>query len=320
MFDFTIELREKNVIILNNFNYYSSFFSVYFNDYKFKLIDLIQVKEVRNYYDEFEEVLPGIYLKVILDNKFNRFFKKLKNLNHLITIKIKVKNMRDYISVRYRDHKSKFYFENKHRKDIEINDSNEFKERYESVDVTEIPSFPNTLGGGAGKCDIWSLFQRKGLLNTFNPFSPLSVSQMLSYTATKKEYLDICRSSKHCGPIIEKLLNNQYRIDYPEGDQIQLGKEDGYYRAYEGKHRICMAKRFNIPYIYAHVSEIIKNGESRKTSSFKDKSHEIAPVFLHEYYKTFQRLGLDRSNITYIIEQGLTGDKLIDYFEKRGVL
>jgi hypothetical protein len=78
---------------------------------------------------------------------------------------------------------------------------------------------------------------------------PQDIHYILSKKANEKMYNEICLQSTHCGPIIEKFLKGEYIAKYDGGtgsDDIQIEIIDNQYVVFEGKHRVCMAKRFGI--------------------------------------------------------------------------
>ncbi len=120
--------------------------------------------------------------------------------------------------------------------------------KIETVIKTELLDYPSSLGRSYDArnylhgCCICEYLKEQ-----YN--EPQNIYYILTKTANEKMYNDICLQSTHCGPIIKKFLEGEYKAKYDGGignDDIQVEIIDNEYVVFEGKHRICIAKRFGI--------------------------------------------------------------------------
>jgi len=112
----------------------------------------------------------------------------------------------------------------------------------------DIVEYPSVLGGNntgyLHGCAICQFFFNKGWSD-----EPQDIYSILSSTSNKTEFNQLCLNSTHCAPIIEKFLNGTYKAKYDGGngaDDIYVWNNGDAIVAVEGKHRICIAKRFKI--------------------------------------------------------------------------
>ena len=127
-------------------------------------------------------------------------------------------------------------------------------ERTKIMIATEQLPYPDSLGNNgdldirsiAHGCSICQLFLENGAKE------PLPFAHILRETSEIPEFLEICKSSKHCGKLLDKFKNGTYKALYQggQGDDdilVVLRKKDvDIYDVIEGKHRVCVAKRFGI--------------------------------------------------------------------------
>jgi hypothetical protein len=128
------------------------------------------------------------------------------------------------------------------------------KSKYRQVEIkdfkTELLDYPCVLGDSTRKkylhgCIICQRFRECGIHE-----EPQNIYNILTTTAKDKEtYNKWCLESTFCAPLIQKFLNGTYKAKYDGGDgddDISVFKMDGKYCVDEGKHRVCIAKRFDI--------------------------------------------------------------------------
>jgi hypothetical protein len=99
-------------------------------------------------------------------------------------------------------------------------------------------------------CAIYSYFYQNDITPVW--VDNISINDMLKNHQTHK-FNKMCLKSEHCGPIIKNMLEGSYK-DYVNNDPNDIDEEirvkkaqEGSqfkYEVVEGKHRICMAKRF----------------------------------------------------------------------------
>ncbi|MCP3776549.1 hypothetical protein NLX71_25215 [Paenibacillus sp. MZ04-78.2] len=307
---------KPDVISIKNLNYYSDDLTILFNRKKFFLEDLVNLEKTAEFKEEFIEVLPGIYTKIIQDNKLKRWLKKFNKLDHLISFELWNKNMRDKIAVRYDDAYTNFlYVNHEFRRDRLVGTVGSTRATY--VDVSQIKNYPYLLTGDARKCAVWRWFEKQNLIDTWGDYSPFTVQEMLTLSSERQEFLEICRRSEHCGSLLRKFETDTYREDVPDYDQIQLANCNGELVAEEGKHRTCIVKRFKIPSVYALVYDVSEKetGKLEDPFSFAWRAHKETSQIIKGYYKSFQEAGLNKDQITFVLENGLRGSELFEYIQ-----
>lgn len=126
---------------------------------------------------------------------------------------------------------------------------------------TDVLPFPNSLGNN-GDSDIRGIKHGCMLCQYFLDIEghkePLNIKQIISSTSSDEFYLEICKSSIHCMKLLNKFQSGTYKLIADGGDgkdDITIGFNDGEYYIYEGKHRVCVAKRFNIKTLPALLEE-----------------------------------------------------------------
>lgn len=123
---------------------------------------------------------------------------------------------------------------------------------YKQINISpELLPFPNSLGNN-GDDDIRGIKHGCAICQSFldkGHCEPLPIAALLEETSKDEEMLDVCRASKHCMNLLEKFKSGTYMTKNDGGDgkdDITIGIMDGEYAIYEGKHRVCVAKRFKI--------------------------------------------------------------------------
>lgn len=140
------------------------------------------------------------------------------------------------------------------------------------VDVEKI-FYPTTMRGGANRCIVWNIFQTLDLVNIFKKdYKVFDVETMLEASSYNEEILELCSNYDTCSYILEKFRNGIYSTSEEMHDNIELTEYKGYYFPVEGKHRVCIAKRFKIPKIYAEVTGCI--------DIEKEEEQEDKPLYL----------------------------------------
>jgi len=126
--------------------------------------------------------------------------------------------------------------------------------KYRQVEIrnfkTELLDYPSVLGDSTRKkylhgCIVCQRFRELGIAE-----EPQDIYAILTATAKNKEtYNELCLESTFCAPLIQKFQNRTYKAKYDGGDgddDISVSIINGEYYVDEGKHRVCIAKRFEI--------------------------------------------------------------------------
>ena len=194
------------------------------------------------------------------------------------------------------------------------------------INPNDLP-YPNTLGKGAGKCVIWSIFSNLNLYSTsYNLYSVMSAKDMFEMSSQNEKLLQCCCRSWLCGPIISKMKEGRYEAKFENQsendyrDDIFVSCRNGKYSLYEGKHRVCIAKRLNIELVPAIVEvyeyekkELYK--KMRKLESYNSKKCTCENI-LAECIKIYTNLGLSVADIHELNE--VIGNKgMLEFIEER---
>lgn len=281
------------------------------------------------------EVLPGVYIKVNFNlnnvvmpeyNPYDSLYGLIKSLvlgiktrilqKVSIKVFITVNNKKDYINIYINEelginNEKDYYYES------------ECKSYNKRISPNILP-YPDTLGGGAGRCAIWNIFKTLGLLESGceSAYEFYSLSQLLDMTSNNNNLLDICKKSSNCGYIIDKMINNEYKGKWEDGkgyDDITVDFEEGEYSLYEGKHRVCMAKRFDITTIPVEITEIVHKEKkyydsdifNLEISSKQYTCHEI----MDDFYSTLSRIRLNKEDSHELLNNDFID--IVEFIEKR---
>jgi len=116
---------------------------------------------------------------------------------------------------------------------------------------TDLLPIPSSLGNN-GDADIREIKHGCSLCQYFldnGHKEPLNIKHIISSTSSDEFYIEICKSSVHCMKLLNKFQSGTYKLISDGGDgkdDILIGFDGDEYFIYEGKHRVCVAKRFNI--------------------------------------------------------------------------
>lgn len=264
------------------------------------------------------EILPSIYCNTILNtlDGVDRSYYQLQSfwLGRKEQYIIYVKNMRDYFSVIGKDDKVEF------PKTTKIDVRNKY------IDTKLLP-YPSMLGGG---CWMWRLFEKIDLLqsSTHSLYCPLTEAQVLKVTENCKLLnKKICRESR-CEEFINKMLDGTFVPIYEDEDSynaISMECIDDKIRLYEGKHRVCAAKRFGLKEIPATVYYYrITNGvklldEQERAEEMRiwdEKYTDICDEILRECYRIYTAIGLAEDDVRELNES-VEDDNYIAFLERK---
>lgn len=273
------------------------------------------------------EILPGVYIKI--NAKLSCYLSLIRHeSSHLLSelikctiftkirmkILVEVHNKKDYINI---------YSNENIRTKKDYYCKYDYKKYHKRISPKLLP-YPDTLGGGAGRCVIWNIFQTIGLLESGceSVYEFYSLSQLLDMTSANSELLDKCKKSRNCGYIIRKMLNDEYKGKWEndnENDDITVQLKEGQYSLCEGKHRVCMAKRFEINNIPVEITEVFDKGKiyydpeifEYYTPSNEYTCHEI----MGDFYSTLNRIGINKEDSHKL----LTGDfiDIVEFIEEK---
>ena len=348
-------LIKGNVIIFKGIQKQEPKVTIRFNDSEFSYVSTSSFRSDDSVLNKSFELLPSIYCTIKKrwdDDIFTRYYNKYKDTNNFIKklfitlsiliikyrfnnqsveIILEVRNKRDNIEILegvFKNTISRFKNKDESLYEKIENDKNEscyrgYDPRGMYVDTKKV-FYPTTMGGGAGRCVVWDIFQTLDLMNTFKEdYKVFDVETMLEGSSYNEGILELCSNYGTCGYLLEKFKSDSYCTSEELYDQIELIEYKGHYFPHEGKHRVCIAKRFKIPKIYAKVTKSInieKRQIDKDANSISIKNNYTRKIgendILNAYYKVFRDIGLEDENVRYITEEGLSDAEVINYIEK----
>lgn len=311
---------------------------------------------VKNINDDFTEFLPGIYIKrkMKYKKKFDKYtssdieknnFFVLKMIYYLIWNKIfydhqdieiifKIENKRDNIKIVVNEHS--IYnkckprvdtLEYKYNENLKTLLNSEYKVEYKLVDTNKI-LYPYASGGDGERCIIKGIFNHLGLSDRssfYDDYTFFTEHEMFLASSSIDSLMDICKKFERCNMIYNKFLDNTYKHGTPDnwGDDITLIEANGIYKISNANHRVCLAKRFGIPKVFARV--MMASNDNIDTSYKNSHNYGILSKkfnkgnnekLLKSFYQKLQNLNLGNEEGQYILKNGLRGSELIKYIEK----
>lgn len=189
------------------------------------------------------------------------------------------------------------------------------------IDTSRIPLYPGLIGSGTG-CILKSVFHALNLVDAYSQseYSLFTLEEVLTVTSKEKRFLDICKHFEHCNKLIKKLTNNTYDINYHDYEQIHVADYDGVYITSEGKHRTCIAKRFNVPQIYAVVVKGVPRHQQQEENVItiqKVRHNNSIQRILHDCYNSFKNIGFSQEETRELLREGVSGLQLIERIETK---
>jgi len=204
-------------------------------------------------------------------------------------------------------------------------DEYDYIPEYKHVDTTKI-LYPFGVGGDGNRCRIKGIFQELDLLGGFHEeeYVFFNEHEMFLASSNIENLMDECKKFKNCMEFYESYLNITYLQPSPEewGDNIKLEEFNGVFKISNANHRVCCAKRFKIPTVYAKVynysTKKEKQEDQKSYLNFMNrwKMQDLNKGILRDFYETLQKLGLQKEEGWYILNEGLRGTNLIRYIEE----
>lgn len=344
---------EGNKITLKGIEKEKPKFLFVFNGMEFNSWTIYSYIERKGEFDKLLEVFPAVYFyekkkrSDCIWKKWDRRIESTENIltkfiylipyiitkylydTQCVTITVDVRNKRDRVEI-YKGHNSignkifcSFGVKNQHEFLNDRYSSNyELETEHKYVDTNKIV-YPNALGGGANRCVIWGIYQILGLMSTYEPqYEIMDIRDMLESSSHNAGLLEVCENYDRCRKLLNKFRNGTYVTDLSESnsgyDDIKLTEYNGYFIPEEGKHRVCMTKRFDIPKVYARVTKCVNIRQKQKSNHYLDYfSHRNNTIegIMNDCYKRFEDVGLNPEQVKYLLENGLSDAELLKYIE-----
>lgn len=325
-----------------------------FNGYKFDEYVLHNYYKIQNKYGEFIEFLPGIYYKEVRNFNMGFVDKHIKKYNgasgkiyrrifcwildkvfvnnQRVEIAFKFENFRDDIIIDFNnnevysnqspkeDCRQQLIFSNKHKYECE------YSVEYKEVETSKI-MYPFQCGGDGSRCRIKGMFQQLDLLGGFQQYEYVFFEEHEMFLASSNidNLMEECKKFKNCVSLYKRFSDNSYVHPSTEnwGDNIRLEEYDGVFKISNANNRVCCAKRFKIPTIYAEVYKYTAKEENKEkhTSDLhrlrnSRMDNGINRKILENFYSKLEKLGIKAENGHYILKEGLRGKRLIQYIEE----
>lgn len=303
------------------------------------------IKDIKDYLNcnDFVEYLPGLFIKVNYYEENIKSYNVLKKLKcyykyflynepynkKYVHITFKIDNKRDYIKifinkeVKYTQYSP--IVDELHSKYQENSNKIHYSEelikqevRFEHIDTTKI-LYPFRAGGD--RCGVEKVFSKLNILNNNNShykYTFFNLHEMFLSSSYINSLIDICKKFERCNYFYNNFINGVYdSIDTDNwGDNITLNEANGTYEISNANHRVCVAKRFNIPNVYSKIlteaNETYKNTEDTGIGKVRFSNNK---EILLDFYDTLERLQLSKENGQYILINGLRGKELLEYIE-----
>ncbi|WP_027085518.1 hypothetical protein [Cohnella panacarvi] len=325
--------------------------AIKFNGLFFGSYEIDRFLEQSGSEDHYNEFLPGIYMKK--DQKFfSRMDRAINKLDYRkrekptiglifrllycrlvdkwlfekqkVMITINIVNKRDSIEIV--DEAKTLYtqrtpvFNPSQGEHDYTNDSIEFK----WVDTSHI-LYPFRSGGDGNRCRIKGIFQTLNLLNGHrdNEYVFFSEHEMFVASAESIGLMEECKKFERCMDIYNRFNNNEYVQPDIEHwyDEIVLEEYNGQYRIANANHRVCIAKRFEVPSVYAKVykyseKKIAEPKRRSVVSGYGRHTRGNNKEILFSFYHTIGQLGINKETSQYILKEGLRGKDLVDFIER----
>ncbi len=200
-------------------------------------------------------------------------------------------------------------------KRLEYHDGDIMSTQIEHVNLQNVEQ-PGNLGGGrCGGCPVYSYFNRLGVLGEYdiNGYYFFRDEEAIEATRKKEFFLEKCRCSS-CFQTYEKILKEGYSEELEMRDQIKVSYKNGKFFAGEGKHRVCVMRRFGysdtIPMRVTRVSDGL--GDPRRIIDkqfFSDNKH-----VLETCYDVYERLGISSDDVRDLLKNPKA--TILDYLKR----
>ena len=312
-----------------------------FNDNIFDIDDLRRYFATKDATD-FIEFLPGIYYKEVVHQLplLYRIIDKITNSTILpisthyelcnlvnahtqITISIEISNFRDDIELYYLDelvYKTEFLYEDAKQISAYLKKGSSFTTVFKQVETKDI-LYPFSPGGAGERCRIMGLFYKLKLIERIDGYSFFTKHEMFYASANFDDLLNECKKFDHCMNTLKTMELGTYVWPSPEDrrDNLRMSECNNVYKISNANHRICCAKRFNLPSVISevYVYDVDESPEPtppvyapRKPHFQNDNTNEL---ILKDFYSITSNLGLNSEQSHHILENALRGTELIAY-------
>lgn len=257
-----------------------------------------------------KEVLPSVYFTCI--NLFDFYY---------VDVNIKNKNNCIYIIPGKIKHKKKSGTSLQNQVKSLGNDSNKDyfeNDKFKEVELSKIP-FPNTMGS-LSSCPVYCYFKNRYIVDykfqEDDAYSMFSISQIFANVHKYRTLTNLCDKYYHCQDIL-KHINDR---DYNDFSPIKVNKIGDNYSISDGKHRICVAKRYGIDKLNMRVwssNDYKSNYDIIESDKFLfDKCKKI----MGTYEKILNENNLSKEDGKYLLETPIDEINLVSFLESKKCL
>lgn len=220
------------------------------------------------------EIFPGIFATIRCRGLIERIF---RNWREKECITFDVRNIRDRFEV---ISNSKSQLQQMPLETLYVVEEN--------VNPSEV-EYPNALlGGKKCSCPISAYFHD---LHICGEYKVISESEIVEKTRAIPVFAKMCFKS-NCHKVLESIKNHGYKYD--PNDMIQIDEIDGIYIPIEGKHRICVMKRYG----YSHKVPMRVTHSSRSSAnSYSKVLCRPRRQYVIDYYKRCEEYGLNEDDM-----------------------
>lgn len=228
------------------------------------------------------ELFPGIFATIRCRKIIERASRKWKEKE---CITFDIRNIRDRFEIISNNNESEFQQVSRE----------EIYEVEENVDPRNV-EYPDALLGGKNcRCPISDYFRD---LHICGEYKVINESELVEKTRAIPAFAKMCLKS-NCHKVLEDIKNHGYRYD--PNDMIKIDEFGGNYYPIEGKHRICVMKRYG----YNHmVPARVTHSKSCKTNSYLKVLYPPSRQHVIDYYKRCEKYGLSEDDVrTYLSDK-----------------
>ena len=301
----SIASESNGVLVMNVHDemIYSLFFR--FQGVKYRLCDAIKILE--ECAEDEVEIFPGIYFSYAIHNAYFRhelhfFFRKTRFI-------IRNENAKDSFEIKS---------EIERKMTISSRSGKSTNYQIENIDPQKVEQPVNLRGGECGGCGILNYFDYIGLdgEQQYNGYYFFSDAEILAATKNDTFFLEEC--CKNSG-FYKKILEEGYSSELSDYYQIKIEYCDGKYFAGEGKHRICVMKRFGynkkVPMMVTNV-ELIEQEGNTCNEEHMEKYYGDMKQILDSCYSQYLKLGISQDNVRMLLKK--PDATVLDYLNASG--
>lgn len=176
----------------------------------------------------------------------------------------------------------------------------------------------DTMGSGPSRCAVWNCFARLGLYDMFSySYSMFSLGELIENVTKHHRLLWLCEKQDNCRELLEKFRTGRYDTTDEEAP-IRLSYTAGAYHVSDGKHRLCVARRFQIARVPVFLTVREASDPTRRDEtpvSVPSRHSTPCKPILEAYRKILRTVPLTEEQGQYLLKTPLEDLDLVGYLE-----